>query len=83
MKRVENQSSKQPAGPAPEVEPASETRQKLREIDTLNVDFGDEFYQKMHDRIMARIEHTPVKAPLPSEPKRRRQAKSSELSLVP
>lgn len=56
------------------------TMEKLREMDTLDVDFGDDFYNNMHDRIMARIEKTPVEVP-PAKPVQRK-ALSHELTLV-
>lgn len=43
-----------PAGPD-----APQTRERLREMDPVDVEFGDEFFERLHDRIMAEIEKKP------------------------
>jgi hypothetical protein len=79
-----------PGAPAPKprpqtvpMDPNKSTTEKLRELDTLDVEFGDDFYNSMHDRIMARIEKTPVETPK-SQPLTpvRRKAVSQELTLI-
>lgn len=76
-----------PGAPAPQprpnpapMDPHRGTMEKLREMDTLDVEFGDDFYNGMHDRIMARIEKTPVEVP-PAKPVQRK-ALSQELTLI-
>ena len=57
-----------------------EPREQLRELDTVNVDFGDEFYDRMHDQIMAKIEQQ-LPDTSSSESRVVRQ-KASALSLI-
>ncbi|MFN7730220.1 MAG: hypothetical protein ACK5P7_13760 [Bdellovibrio sp.] len=63
------------------LDPNKGTAEKLRELDTLDVEFGEDFYKRMHDRIMARIVKTSVESPK-SQPLTpvRRKAGSQELT---
>jgi len=38
---------------------AGEPLEQLRELDPINADFGEEFFDRMHDQIMAKIEKMP------------------------
>lgn len=69
---------KKPSGPQPGESRPPGLETLLRELDTVDAEFGDEFYDGLHDRIMARIEKTPAQTP----PAYRRKASSSGLSLV-
>lgn len=56
-----------------------ELRTRMREIDMTNVELSDEFYEGMHEKIMARVEKTEI-APVSDSPTARKL--SSKFSLV-
>lgn len=56
-----------------------ELRGRMREIDTVDVELSDEFYEGMHNKIMARVEKTEIAPNTESSSARRL---SSKFSLV-
>ncbi len=62
----------------PDTEP--ETRDRLKELDHVDVEFGDQFYDRMHDQIMSRIEERAQSSGEQPTISRRKQA--SSLNLV-
>ena len=77
---AEKHKAERPEKPAARLDQTSSTRARLRELDVLDVEMGPEFFDRMHDQIMARVEKTPI---LPAEPASVRiKANALPLSLV-
>ena len=77
---AERHKADRPEKPAARLDQTGTTRARLRELDILDVELGDDYLNGLHDRIMARIEKTPMQ---PAEPERARiKANPLPLSLV-